>query len=188
MGIRELGQAVLVTCELVGQTMTDAAIEGIVAELSRYPEASVMESLLRCRRELRRLTLADILDRLPGQHPGTEEAWALVSRCLSNEQISIVWTDEMREAYGVASALASDPVAARMAFKECYSKLVSTARAQRRSPSWSVSLGYDPHGREVALAEAVQRNQISLQHASSLMPCLAAPVAEVQALLEQIAK
>lgn len=193
MGIHEIGQAVLVTCELVGQTMTDAAIEGMVAELSRYPEASVMESLLRCRRELRRLTLADILDRLPGQHPGAEEAWAIVSsaigpRGLEREDVSIVWTDEMREAFGVALPLGSDKVAARMAFKECYAKLVSTARAQRRSPSWSVSLGYDPHGREVALAEAVRRNQISQQHAASLMPCLAAPVAEVQALLEQIAK
>lgn len=188
MGIHELGQAVLVTCELVGQTLTDAAMEGMVAELSRYPEASVMESLLRCRRELRKLTLADILDRLPGQHPGPEEAWGLVSRCLANEQVSIVWTEEMREAYGTAAALASDPVAARMAFKECYVKLVSTARAQRRSPAWSVSLGYDPHGRELALTEAVQKNQISQTHAARLVPCLDPPVADVQALLEQIGK
>ena len=188
MGIHEVGKAVLVTCELVGQPLTDAAIEGIVAELSRYPEASVMEALLRCRRELRRLTLADILDRLSGQHPGPEEAWGLVSRCLANEQISIVWTDEMREAYGTASALASDPVAARMAFKECYTKLVSTARAQCQSPAWSVSLGYDPHGRELALTAAVQKNQISQTYAAALMPCLDPPVASVQALVEQLSK
>jgi len=188
MGIHEVGQAVLVTCELVGQTMTDAAIEGMVAELSRYPEASVMEALLRCRRELRRLTLADILDRLPGQHPGPEEAWGLVSRCLANEQVSIVWTEEMREAYGTAAALASDPVAARMAFKEVYSKLVSTARAQRRSPSWSVSLGYDPHGRELALSEAVQKNQISQEHAARLLPSGGVVAPEVLALVEQLSK
>lgn len=188
MGIHDVGKAVIVTCELVGQTLTDAAVEGIVAELSRYPEASVMEALLRCRRELRRLTLADILDRLPGQHPGPEEAWGLVSRCLANEQISIVWTDEMREAYGTASALASDPVAARMAFKECYAKLVSTARAQRQSPAWSVSLGYDPQGREVALTEAVRRNQISAAHAASLLPSAAPIDSSVMALVESLAK
>lgn len=188
MGIHDVGKGVLVTCELVGQTLSDAAIEGIVAELSRYPEASVMEALLRCRRELRRLTLADILDRLPGQHPGPEEAWALVSRCLANEQVSIVWTEEMREAYGAAAALASDPVAARMAFKECYTKLVSTARAHRQSPSWSVSLGYDPHGRELALTEAVQKNQISQTHAARLLPPGNVVAPEVHALVEQLSK
>jgi hypothetical protein len=188
MGIYDVGKAVIVTCELVGQTLSDAAIEGIVAELSRYPEASVMEALLRCRRELRRLTLADILDRVPGQHPGPEEAWGLVSRCLANEQISIVWTEEMREAYGTAAALASDPVAARMAFKEVYSKLVSTARAHRQSPAWSVSLGYDPHGRELALTEAVQKNQISQDHAARLLPSVSAVAPEVQALVEQLSK
>jgi len=188
MGIHEVGQAVLVTCELVGQTMSDAAIEGMVAELSRYPEASVMEALLRCRRELRRLTLADILDRLPGQHPGPEEAWGLVSRCLANERVSIVWTEEMREAYGAASALANDPVAARMTFKESYTRLVSVARAQRQPPSWSVSLGYDPHGREVALSEAVQKNQISQAHAARLLPSGGVVAPEVMALVEQLSE
>jgi hypothetical protein len=184
----DLLESISLTYELVGQAVSDAALKGLAQELSRYPSADVLEALARCRRECRKLTLSDILDRLPGQHPKAEEAWALVSKCLANEQVSIVWTDEMREAYGVASALASDPVAARMAFKESYQELVSRARAAHRGPCWSVSLGYDPQGREVALAEAVQRNQISQQHASALSPRLEPPVASVQALLEQIAK
>lgn len=179
-------QALTMACQFLSQSLPDAAIEEMAAELAAYPEADVLAALKRCRSELRVLRYGDILDRLPGQHPGAEEAWALVSRCLRNEQISLVWTDEMREAYGVAAALAEDAVAARMAFRETYARLVGQARAQRRTPVWSVSLGYDPHGRDVALAEAVRKNQISAAHAARLLPP-AGPVAPaVHALIGEI--
>lgn len=189
----DLIESISVTYELIGQALSDAALKGLAQELRRYPEPAVLEALARCRRECRKLTLADILDRVPGGHPGAEEAWAIVSsaigpRGLEREDVSIVWTDEMREAFGVALPLGSDTVAARMAFKECYAKLVSTARAQRRSPSWSVSLGYDPHGREVAVQQALSKNQISQAQAARLLPPGDVVVPGVQALLEQIAK
>jgi len=186
----DLIEAVTVTYELVGQSVSDAAVKSLVRDLSAYPAAHVLEALDRCRRELRRgqLTLSEILDRLPGQHPKAEEAWAVVSRCLKNESVSIVWTEEMREAYGVASALASDLVAARMAFKEAYQELVSKARAARQSPAWCVSLGYDPQGREVALCEAVRRNQISQAYAAALLPQVEPVDPSVLALVESIAK
>jgi hypothetical protein len=184
----DLLEAVTVTFELVGQAVSDASLKAIVQELVRYPEADVLEALTRCRRECRKLSLADILDRIPGQHPKPEEAWALVSRCLVNEQVSVVWTDEMREAYGVAAALADDPVAARMAFRESYSELVSRARAKNQAPTWTVSLGTDPAGRELALQEAVKKNQISQAHAAALVPHLEPVSPAVQALITQVGK
>lgn len=175
------------TYATVGHEMTDLQLEMILSDLTDYPIADVAQALTRCRRELRRLTLADILDRIPGGRPGPEEAWATVSQCMTNEQISVVWTDEMREAYGVAAPLANDPIAARMAFREKYIALVTEARATRDPIRWSVSLGHDKYQRELAVQEAMRRNQISAAHAQALLPQDHAPVApSVQRLLDGV--
>lgn len=165
-----LAEAVKGTYAAVGQEMTDMQLALTVADLSEYPPENVLMALTRCRRELRRISLADILDRIPGGRPGVEEAWAIVSQTLKNEQVSIVWTDEMRIASGVAAMLASDPIAARMAFKEKYTELVHLARVEQVPITWTVSLGWEKAGREVALQEAVQKNQISAAHAARLLP------------------
>jgi len=69
----------------------------------------------------------------------------------------------MRLAFGVAYNLASDPVAARMAFKECYVKQVAEARATSTPPTWSASFGYDVAGREDAQLQAIKINQLTQQ-------------------------
>lgn len=153
----DLIEAVKATYLIIGQEITDIALIAVVQELQRYPLQAVEEALTRCRRELRKVTLADILDRMPGGHPGPEEAWALVHAALDNEALSIVWTDEMAEAFGVARALAGDVVAARLAFKETYTRLISEARAKGTPITWWASLGYDPQGREEAQREAARR-------------------------------
>lgn len=172
MGKAEVTQAILVTYELVGQSISDAAVKAMVAELSSYPESDVLVALTRCRKELRRVTLADILDRIPGGHLGVEEAWAIVSRGLQDESISMVWTDEMAQAFGPALALAHDPVAARMAFKEAYTRLVQDAKAMNSKPVWKVSLGFDMQGRERALREAIEKGRIGYQYAQKFLPSL----------------
>ncbi len=156
-----LTEAVKGTYAVIGQSMTDTELAMIVADLSAYPPDGVLSALARCRRELKRITLAEIIDRIPGGHPGSVEAWALVSKCMQDEAVSIVWTDEMREAAGVAMAVHDDLVAARMAFKEAYTRIVSEARTQRKAPRWSASLGWDPHGRAGAQREAENRNRLA---------------------------
>lgn len=168
----DLVEVVKATYAVIGQEASDLQIAMTVEELSSYPEQNVLTALSRCRKELRKLTLADILDRLPGGHLGVEEAWSKVSQCMNNEQISIVWTDEMRQAYGAAAPLADDKVAARMAFKEVYTKLVNESRTSAKLPSWSVSLGFDKSLRQEAIEEAVRLNQISQSQASKLLPPL----------------
>lgn len=172
----DLITAVKVTYEIVGQDISDLGIQSIVRELESYPLVAVLEALTRCRKELCKVTLADILDRLPNGHPGPEEAWSIVSRTLNNEAVSIVWTEEMAEAAGAARSLADDPVAARMAFKETYTALVQQSRLNQRPPQWRASLGFDPHGREQALKEAVEKNRIGLEYMRKLVPDMSRPM------------
>ena len=182
-----LTEAVKGTYAVIGQSMTDTELAMVVSDLSVYPSAAVLTALTRCRRELKRITLSDIIDRIPGGHPGVEEAWAMVSTVMSDEQASVVWTDEMRQAYGVAAALSGDPVAARMAFKESYLARIGEARAMGRLVKWSVSLGWDKQRREIAVKEAVEKGRLT--HASALAYCpdLMLPnTSESQRLIEEV--
>ncbi|QOJ34058.1 MAG: hypothetical protein HRU82_03435 [Nitrospira sp.] len=171
----ELAKAVAATFAVVGQEMPDIGLATIVSELQGYPLGDVLKALTRCRKELRKITLADIIDRIPSGHPGIEEAWAMIAGLLGDEDRSVVWTEEMAEAYGVARHLAHDKVAARLAFKESYSKAVAEARDQKRPPKWRVSLGHDPHGRQGALEEAVRLGRIPAEHAQKLLPDYSIP-------------
>lgn len=155
----KVAQALTIAFEFVGQRVDEYAIAEMATDLKAYQEEHVLASLKRCRQELRSIKFADIIERMPGAHPGPEEAWALISKSMNNESISIVWTDEMREAASVALALQDDPIAARMAFKETYARVVGEARANRKMPKWSASLGWDPNGREMAQIEAQKRNE-----------------------------
>lgn len=166
----DLVEAVAATYAVVGQDMTDLGLRAVVEELRRYPPGQVMTALTRCRRELKKITLSDILDRLPSGHPGGEEAWALVAPLLQDEGPSVVWTEEIAEAFGVARALAQDPVAARMAFKEAYQRRVTEARAQDQPAKWRVSLGWSPEGREQVIQEAVAKGRLSIEYAQRLLP------------------
>lgn len=187
--MNDLLKAIAVTAELTGTEWSKDAARAVAEELSQYPLAQVKIALTECRKSLKgRLTLAEIINRIPSGHPGPEEAWAIVSRSMNNEQISIVWTDEMREAYGVACALADDPIAARMAFKESYGPLVSAARSNRQQPSWSVSLGYDVAGRELAVQEAVEKGRLSIEQASRLVPSLPPIATETLRLIAGVGK
>jgi len=183
-----VAKALAVTAEIIGTEWSKEAAKMIAGQLESYPEAAVMESLARCRSEIKgRLTLADILDRIPGQHPGVEEAWSMVSRVMNNEQTSVCWTEDMREAYRVVAPLSDDKVAARMAFKEKYGTLIAQRRAMGKPPAWCVSLGFDKAMRDEAVREAAAKNLIGAGYASKLLAHDEPPV-DVQALLTRIGK
>lgn len=168
--MHKLLESLAVLAELTGTDWSKPAIRVIEQELSAYPEQDVLSAIRRCQVELRhRVTLADILDRIPSQHLGVEEAWSQIVKVMGDEQVSICWTDEMRKAYGAAAPLADDLVAARMAFKEVYTKLLSEARVKRSLPSWSVSLGYDKTLRDDCVREAAQKNLISQAWAAKFL-------------------
>jgi hypothetical protein len=97
--------------------------------------------------------------------PTGDEAWAMIPR---DEQSSVIWTDEMSKAYGVASALLEhgDPVAARRAFIDRYEHEVAANRKAgipvKAWPSW----GWDEAGRAPALAKAVEMGMLAPQAAA----------------------
>lgn len=179
----KLHEALTATYAAIGQEMSDVAMALIARDLEAYQLRDVFTALSRCRKELRRMSLADILDRIPGGHPGPEEAWGIVAKALADERVTVVWTDEIRTAFGAALNLSDDPVAARMAFKETYARLVAEARDQRSPVVWSASLGHDPDGREPALMQAIEKGRLSAQYVHGLLPHREQPNEQLQALL-----
>lgn len=170
MPSKALLQAIAVTAELTGTQLSQPAARVLAEDLSRYPEKQVLGALVRCRKELRgRMSVADVIARLDDGRPGAEEAWAMIPR---DESGSVVWTDEMRFAYGVAAPLIEegDLVAGRMAFLENYRALVQKARDESIPVRWEPSLGWDARGREGVLLEAAQKGRLSAAHVAGLLP------------------
>lgn len=168
MATETLVKALTATAEVMGTELTLDGARMMCADLAAYPEPWVLEALRKCRREVTgRLTLAGIVSRIDDGHPGVEEAWAMLPR---DEATSVVWTHQMSAAYGIASHLMDDPVAARMAFKEAYTKAVQKARDDHIRPRWWASLGHDPQGREAVIREAVERGRLGVAHAQKLLP------------------
>jgi hypothetical protein len=162
----KLHEHIQVTAEVMGQRLSDAAVAAIADKLKGYPLDDVRQALDRCAAERRSLRLADVLERLPGCHPGSEEAWALVAPALADDGATVVWTDEMAKAFGAAATLKRDPVAARMAFKQAYERQVGESRG--KMPKWWPSLGTDPHRRQSALNQAAALGRLPKDHLESI--------------------
>lgn len=165
-------EAVAVTAELCGRTFSEPAARVFVADLAGFPEQAVIRALSKCRREVRGLlTVQDVVSRIDDGRPGADEAWSMMP---FDERQSVVWSEEMAQAFGICGPLLSqgDKVAARMAFKDAYTRLVAEARDERRPVNWSPSLGHDPRGRDAAIEEAVRKGRLSLEHARDICPQL----------------
>ena len=61
-------------------------------------------------------------------------------------------------------------MAARMAFKETYTKIVNKARDTGKKPVWTPSFGWEKSGRETALLTAIQYGRITSGRALALIP------------------
>lgn len=101
----------------------------------------------------------------PSGHPGPEEAWALVARLI--EADTVVWTDQIAHAWGVASQCLPDRVAARLAFVEVYRKQVAEAPPR---PHWWASVGHDPSQRAAPVQDAVLAGRLSAGEARAALP------------------
>ncbi len=101
--------------------------------------------------------------------PSADEAWGMIPR---NESVSAILSQEMLTAMAAAQPLLNegDQVAARMAFKEAYTRLVTVARNNSIPVEWFPSLGDDKFGREAVIKEAVRLGRISETHAQRLIP------------------
>jgi hypothetical protein len=169
MASKELLKAIAVTAELCGKVFSDASARVFADDLSGYDEKAVLHALSRCRKEVRGiLSLQDVISRIDDGRPGVEEAWAMLPQ---DEDASCVWTGEMAEAWGIAAPLLADGdrVAARMAFKEAYSRLVTQAREAMKPATWTPSFGHKRDGRATAVTEAVRLGRLSLDSGMKLL-------------------
>src|ERR1044071_7947298 len=163
--------------EAMGQPVTPAALMLIADDLEGHSVDAVHKALARCRRELTgRLTPAAIIERLEAAdgRPEPNEAWALALQT-ADERDSAVVNDEIAQAFGAARdiLLAGDEVGARMAFLECYKRLVRDAREAGMPLTWWPSLGSDPERRASAVQRAVELKRLSRQHVADALPHLA---------------
>lgn len=186
--IDSLIDGLAVTAELTGTELSKAAVKVMALDLAAYPLPQVLGALTRCRRELKgRLTVAAVIERLDDGRPGPNEAWAMIPQ---DEEGSVVWTEEMAQAFGIAAPLISQDqiIAARSAFIEAYQARVATARADRVPPKWTPSLGHDVSGRETALRDAEQKGRLTRDHVALLLPNLPPVHPKIEALIAPIGK
>lgn len=162
-----IARALVVTAEVMGHELSTAAAEVMARELAQHDESAVATALRRCQRELTgKLSLARILERLPGQHISADEAWAL---CPRSEDDTVVWTDQIAVSYAAASPLLDegDQVAARMAFKGAYERALADANGE--PPKWWASLGHKTDGRASPVTDAVRLGRLTAERAEQLV-------------------
>lgn len=184
--LKHVIQQIVATAEVIGDEARPAAAAMMAEDLgASYPVPVIEQALAACRRELKgRLSMAAIIERIDDGHPAPNEAWATAIKA-ADERETIVWTDEMRRAWGVAYPVmqAGDKIAARMAFIDAYTNELKRARAERRPAQYSISAGDDKLGRDVAVRAAIERGLLpSSAGAAHLLPApiAASPVALIE--------
>lgn len=107
-----------------------------------------------------------------------DEAWA---RMPKSEMDSCMLTDETAQAMAAADPLlqAGDRVAARMAFKGAYERLVEQAKIEGRRPKFFPSFGDDVAGRVAMLADAVRTGKYPVQAAIERLPEFATDIVKM---------
>lgn len=166
-----LAREIAVAAAVTQTDVSAVAIAAMVDDLLEFPLDAAVAAIRRARREVTRLTLHAIVERVESAdgHPGADAAWAM---CPRSEADTVVWTDQMAEAYRVAFPLleCGDRIGARMAFKDEYERLVAQARERREAPKWRVSLGTDKDRREAPIAQAVELGRLPAATAAKYLP------------------
>lgn len=116
----EIIKALAATYEITGHSISPDALLIMDDDLSEYEERDVLTAISRCRKELsKRMVLQDIIDRIPGLHPGPEEAWNLLPK---SEREGGYVTHQMMASAPFDLIDRGDLIAARKAFIETYSR------------------------------------------------------------------
>lgn len=100
--------------------------------------------------------------------PGPEEAFT-IAMAGRDEQVTVVWTSEIAEAWGVArhNMATGDEVGARMAFREKYNAIIEAGRRNGTALTWQVAEGFDPVLRVEALRVAAAQGRIPHESVSA---------------------
>ncbi|MFG6139482.1 hypothetical protein [Halomonas sp. B23F22_10] len=193
----ELLEQLYATAEVLGSEIKPAAATLMIRDLRDHGRGEVEQALARCRSEINgRLTLASILDRMPSAnaHLTPNEAWSVVLEA-QDEQRTILWTDEIAAAAGVARPILDegDKVGARMAFIAAYEREVTNAKTEGRAPRWWPSLGDNKELRREAIEKGIEKGLLPAPKVEHLLPAPERPQDEpggnpenVKAALDQL--
>lgn len=171
--LARLALAICATAESLGQVLSANAAELMADDLADYSSDAIATALRACRRELTgKLTLAAILQRVQAAdgRPGKDEAWS-IALMASDESDTVVITGEILQAMTASQPILQlgDKVGARMAFMGAYERLVTKARSEAAPVTWSVSLGFMPERRVMAIESAVRMQLITEESASQYL-------------------
>lgn len=116
---------------------------------------------------------ADILELIKSRdgRPTADEAWSIAVRS-TDEYVTIAWSDDIAQALSMgASDLLNDgdTIAARMAFRASYDRIIQDARDNGIAVNWSISLGHDVSSRNAEIEKAELSGLISHDKAKLLM-------------------
>lgn len=146
------------TLDLYGRKLSTGAYSIWFEALKPYPFQTVRDSLSTyiSGGKSQAPVPADIIGMIQADdgHPPPDEAWALVAKCLTDETVTVVWTQQIASAFGIALGLSDDPIAARMAFLGAYRARLAEARKEGDPAKWMPSMGSAVAGREGPLLEA----------------------------------
>lgn len=155
-----------------GKVLSTGAMKMVIDALSKYPLDAL---LLAINKHVQSARFApapnDIISLLESGNKrlSADEAWAMMP---ADESETVVWTDEMAEAYNIAYDLLADgdKIGARMAFKAAYTRLCEQAELIGRPMRWNIAIGYDKTKIESVLAKAVSAGWITQQQAQKHLP------------------
>lgn len=160
--------------EATGGTVTADSLAVVWAMLKGYELADIRIALSRHMADPERGQYspkpADIVREMRAQQPqhiSADEAWAIAIQA-ADERATIVWTNEMQNAWIAAQPIhsAGDAIGARLAFREAYKREIANAG----EPVWFASVGWDAEHRAVAIHQAIQAKRLTADQARALLP------------------
>jgi len=168
--LKEWIELIGLTAEACGTQISEAGLKMMAGDLSQYDFNAVGMACAKCRRELKyRLTLSDIIERLQADdgRPSADEAWGKFPQ---NSDLTVLVTNEIMEAGQSAWALlqTGDKVAARMAFKDAYERVVKNARERGLKPIWQLSIGNSGESTSAAI-EGLKTGLLSLEYVRGIL-------------------
>lgn len=169
---KQLVRELIGSAEAMGQALSPNAAAMMVTDLSEIPLQVSRMALRHVRTHYRgRLTFAVIREQVIAQdgRPEREEAWGMALIGYDNSA-SVVWTTETMLALESARPAldAGDKYAARLAFHAAYDRLLQAARDNQVPCCWTLSQGWEPSGRKLALDTAVRLGRIPQETALAI--------------------
>lgn len=158
-----------------GKVLSVKAMDMTIEALNEFPIQHVIGAIKKHIKTGRFApTPADIIeiiaDHTRTKHIGPDEAWTIALAAM-DEFETVIWTKEIAEAKAIAQGIydEGDKVAARMAFKSAYERIIKTASR----PAWYVTEGFDAQRRIEAVRQGVDRGLLPRE---ALQKYIEAPV------------